>query len=145
MPIFFHFSCRLRHRSFYVELTLYYNIYKKKPLTYVNSLCRCTLRQTELLSNCLFYNFLNNNCTVSSGGILLYYNYFLSSSSGRIAAGTFAAFCVFVAATHCAQRNSSDKKNFLHNLNALNKLDLRVISEIGCKISTFFAHIQKKM
>gem|GEM_PF-1862589 len=109
--------------------------------------CRCTLRQTELLSNCLFYNFLNNNCAISSSGILLYYNYFLSNSSrsGRIAAGPFFAFSVFVAATHCAQRNSSDKKNFLHNLNALNKLDLRVISEIGCKISTFFAYIQKKM
>ena len=79
---------------------------------------------SRLLSNGLNYFFYNSGVSPAacSSGVSAAGSSSLAAYSRRVAASTLTFAALFVvAAAHCAQRNSSDKKNFFHDFNALKK------------------------
>lgn len=96
-------------------------------------------------------NSLISNVAINVLLKLLSYSVSNNLCYGVVSGGVVAA-CILsslVTTSHSGHCNNCKEKNFLHNFFILKKLiltfDFLVFSEIGCKITTFFAYIQKKM
>ena len=144
------FLTRSEKRKFQVSPFKFRSIQKWRNLkletwNFLTGSCTCKT-DCWLLSNGLNYFFYNSGVSPAacSSGISTACSS-LAANSRRVAASTltFAALFVVAAAAHCAQRNSSDKKNFFHDFNALKGLCFRVISKNAAKLAHFL-HISKK-
>ena len=134
--------------SFQVSFHLEWRNLKLEPWNFLKGSCTCKT-DCWLLSNGLNYFFYyygvgSSSLAACSSGVSTAGSSSLAAYSRRVAASTLTLAALFVvAAAHCAQRNSSDQKNFFHDFNALKGLCFRVISKNAAKLAHFL-HISKK-